>query len=102
MWWDGYPQLSFVRKRGLRLQGYSSSGVQTNPGWQLQGNCVICGLWGVLEHRCARCEKRSCGSERCKRLVKEVSMCGVPERTLKNRWGDLVESPSSLVAPSVL
>ena len=49
-----------------------------------------------------RCEKWSCGTERCKRLVKEVSMCGVPERTLKSRWGGLVESPSSLVAPSVL
>ena len=77
-----------------------NSGFKASAGWQNHGNCVICGVWGVLESRCTRCEKRSCGEERCKKLVKQLSMCGVPKMALKSRRGDLVESPSSLVAPS--
>ena len=80
----------------------SSSNLQMNPGGQNHGNGVICGSWGVLESRCTRCEKRSCGEERCKKLVKQLSMCGVPKVALKSRRGDLVESPSSLVTPSAL
>jgi hypothetical protein len=96
---DTPSQVLFV-KRGLGLQGFSSSGFKASASWQNHGNCVICGIWAVLESRCTRCEKRSCGDDRCRKIVKNVLMCGVPERALKSRRGDLVESPSSLVFPS--
>ena len=94
------PRQVLCVKRGSSLQGFSSSNVQVNQSWQSHGNCVICGIWAVLESRCTRCEKRSCGDDRCRKLVKQLSMCGVPERALKSRRGVLVESPSSLVFPS--
>ena len=94
------PRQVLRLKRGLGLQGYSSSGFKASAGWQNHGNWVSWGVWGVLEARCTRCEKRACGEERGKKLVKQWSMCGVPKMALKSRRGDLVESPSSLVAPS--
>ena len=46
------------------------------------GHCQICHTWTKLVVRCTRCHKRSCEGPDCMKLIREVKMCGVPERLL--------------------
>jgi hypothetical protein len=57
---------------------------------RLRGECTICGRESVLEARCRRCSKQSCGRERCLESIMATAECHVPikneERT--NVTGD--------------
>lgn len=45
-------------------------------------NCTICGKERMMVSRCTRCNKSSCENPDCVKAIKEIKLCGVPERLL--------------------